>query len=34
MASMARRVNLSITAVSKSVERGEALAKNNGYKIV
>ncbi|MCJ7581663.1 MAG: transposase [Candidatus Aminicenantes bacterium] len=34
MSSMSRKLNLSITAVSKSVERGEALAKNNGYKIV
>jgi REP element-mobilizing transposase RayT len=31
MTSMARRLNISVTAVGKSVARGEALAKKNGY---
>ena len=34
MSSMVRKLNVSITAVSKSVERGEELAKTHGYEIV
>jgi REP element-mobilizing transposase RayT len=34
MASMARRFNMSITAVSKSVSRGQKLAENNRYHLL
>ncbi len=34
MSSLSRRLNISIPAVSKSVKRGEALAKANGYLLI
>ncbi|MGD8369763.1 MAG: transposase, partial [Desulfobacterales bacterium] len=33
MASLARRLGLSITAVSQSVARGEGIAKENGFEL-